>query len=148
MEARRLDVLLIEDDPRDARLFREALGDLSAWCQVTVAKNGAEALDMLFRRGKFSDYRMPDLIVLDLNLPILSGHEVLTALKANEELSIIPVIVLTTSQQPADIRKAYDLGAASYILKPHDLEQFIRIAQSLYEFWYKRVSFPAKKAVG
>src|SRR5205085_1027662 len=106
----------------------------------------AEALDMLFQRGRFREQKLPDLILLDLNLPILSGHEVLTALKACPPLNLIPVVILTTSHHPDDIRRAYDLGASSYVVKPRDLEQFIGMCKSLYEFWYNRASLP--KSVG
>jgi chemotaxis family two-component system response regulator Rcp1 len=141
-EQRTVDVLLIEDDPADVRLFRESLNELTEWCTLSVAKTGSEALDRLFRRGQYAGEKTPDLILLDLNLPILTGHEVLTVLKAMPPLNEIPVIVLTTSQNPADIRKAYDLGASCYVIKPRDLDAFLGMCKSIYDFWFRRVTFP------
>src|SRR5438445_12525232 len=122
--------------------MREALKDTGKWCDLTVASTGAEALDMLFRRGKYRSLEIPDLVLLDIRLPILSGHEVLNAIKCHSPLSLLPVIILSTSQAPEDVKRAYSLGASCYIVKPRDLEQFIAICNSLYDFWAKRVTFP------
>jgi DNA-binding response OmpR family regulator len=88
------------------------------------------------------------LVLLDLNIPLISGHEVLTALKANTPLNVIPVIVLTTSSNPDDIRRAYGLGASCYIVKPHDFADFLSVCRALYSFWFKRVTLPHAQAAG
>jgi len=98
MGAREVHLLLVEDNPSDVRLFQEASADRKTDYKLQVACNGAQALDILFHRGKYKDAPTPDLIVLDLNLPILSGHEVLNAIKANHQLSVIPVIVFSVAQ--------------------------------------------------
>ncbi len=126
----------------DVRLLREALAEAGDWCDLTVATTGAQALDMLFRRGRYNDLDAPDLVLLDIRLPILNGHEVLSAIKAHAPLNMLPVIILSTSGAEQDVRKAYSLGASCYIVKPRDLEQFIAICKSLYDFWAKRVRFP------
>src|SRR5438270_14090169 len=105
-----LHVLFVEDDPADVRLLLEALTECSTWCYLTIANDGAQALDMLFQRGKYHNLGPPDMVLMDLNLPILSGHEVLNAMKAHHILGQIPVLVLSNSQDPADIHRAYDLG--------------------------------------
>lgn len=144
MVASELHLLLIEDNPTDVRLFREASADQKATYELHVATNGAQALDVLFQRGKYATVPRPDLIVLDLNLPILSGHEVLNAVKAHHELSLIPVIVFSVAQDPAEIRKAYELGASCYVIKPTQYEEFERVFGCFADFWLKRVSFPPR----
>lgn len=137
-----LEVLFVEDDPTDVRLLVEALSECTAWCHLTTATNGAQALDILFQRGQYRDRALPDLILLDLNLPILSGLEVLNAIKANDRLSLMPVVILSTSQNPDDINAAYDLGAACYIVKPRDFDHLTRICSALRDFWYNKVTLP------
>src|SRR3954463_16357863 len=137
-----LNVFFIEDDPSDVRLLREALAHCPEWCYLTTATNGAQALDMLFRRGKFNTFALPDMILLDLNLPILSGHEVLDAIKSNDTLAKIPVLIMSNSQNPEDINKAYSLGATCYIVKPHDFDHLSRICTSLRDFWYNKATLP------
>jgi CheY-like chemotaxis protein len=144
MGAREVHLLLIEDNPSDVRLFQEASADMNTDYKLHVASNGAQALDILFQRGKYKDLPRPDLIVLDLNLPILSGHEVLNAIKAHHELSLIPVIVFSVAQEPSEIRKAYDLGASCYVIKPKEYDEFERVFGCFSDFWLKRVSFPPR----
>ena len=145
-ESERIKILLVEDDAGDVRLLREAMKDAGPWCDLTVATNGAQALDMLFRRGIYSRFELPAIVLLDIRLPILSGHEVLHAIKSNSRLSPLPVIILSTSQAPEDVRRAYALGASCYIVKPPDLEQFVAICNSLHDFWTKRVTLPVADA--
>jgi chemotaxis family two-component system response regulator Rcp1 len=97
-ERKRIKLLLVEDDMADIQLMREALKDAGEWCDLTVATTGAQALDMLFRRGKYKSLEPPDLVLLDIQLPILSGHEVLNAIKCYSPLNLLPVIILSTSQ--------------------------------------------------
>src|SRR5690349_17589057 len=112
-----VEILLVEDNPGDVQLFRSLLSDPHC---VSVATNGAEALDRLFQRGQFTESVRPDIVVLDLNLPLLNGHEVLNAIKANSRLRSIPTIIFSVSDNPDDIRRAYDFGASAYVIKPTD----------------------------
>lgn len=137
-----LHILSVEDDPTDIRLLHEALKESESWCYMSSARNGAEALDILFQRGKYKSRKLPDLIILDLNLPIITGHEVLLAVKANDTLASIPVLVLSTSQNPNDINKAYDNGAACYIIKPRTFEELSEVAGAIRDFWYEKASLP------
>ncbi len=116
-----VNILLVEDNAADIRLTREALLDGKILNDLFVARDGVEALDFLFQRGEFADKPRPDLIILDLNLPKKDGKEVLAELQADPSLRAIPVAVLTTSAQEADIIQSYELGANCYLTKPVDL---------------------------
>jgi CheY-like chemotaxis protein len=137
-----IEILLVEDSPGDIRLTQEALKEAKVLNRLSVAVDGVEALDFLHRRGEFPDAPHPDLILLDLNLPRKDGREVLKEIKAEEHLRRIPVVVLTTSQADADIINAYDLHANCYITKPVDFKQFIRVVQSIEDFWLTVVRLP------
>jgi CheY-like chemotaxis protein len=137
-----LHLLLIEDNPEDVRLLTEALRESKPWCYLTVANTGSHALDILFQRGKYSDVGMPDLIILDLNIPILTGFEVLDVIKSNSDLGMIPVIVMSTSENPADINAAYSIGASCYIVKPHTFNQLTAICEAIRDFWTKDAKLP------
>ena len=139
---RSVEILLVEDNPGDIRLTLEALKDIKVLNQVSVAKDGVEALAFLRREGKYREAVRPDLILLDLNLPKKDGREVLEAIKGDGELRRIPVVVLTTSEAEQDILKAYDLHANSYIAKPVDLEQFMRVVKLVEDFWLTIVKLP------
>ena len=134
-----LPILLVEDNPGDVQLFRSLL---SGPHHMTVAINGAEALDRLFQRGQFKDSQRPDIVVLDLNLPLLNGHEVLNAIRANSRLRSIPTIVFSLSDNPDDIQRAYDFGASAYIIKPSELEKTERLLSAFVEFWIQGVAYP------
>ena len=134
-----VEILLVEDNVADAWLFQEAL---RADTHVTLAGDGSEALDRLFRRGVYKDHPRPHLIVLDLNIPILSGHEVLDVIKSNSELSRIPVIVYSMSRRKEDVQKAYELGAAGYMVKASDLDTNLRELKTFAELWVKRARLP------
>jgi chemotaxis family two-component system response regulator Rcp1 len=140
-----LEVLLVEDDEDDVRLTREALRDSKVIVNMSVASDGEEALERLRRAGRFADAARPDLILLDLNLPRVSGREVIEALKGDAELKLIPVVVLTTSEADSDIVKCYDLGANCYITKPVNFDQFRRIIKAIDEFWLAIVKLPHKE---
>ena len=142
VEGRSVEILLVEDNPGDIRLTMEALKDIKVLNQVSVAKDGVEALAFLRREGKYREAVRPDLILLDLNLPKKDGREVLETIKGNGELRRIPVVVLTTSEAEQDILKAYDLHANSYITKPVDLEQFMRVVKLVEDFWFTIVKLP------
>lgn len=129
---RPIEILLVEDNPGDVRLTLEALKEGKVLNTLHVVKDGVEAMDFLL--GK-NEYPRPDLILLDLNLPKKDGREVLADIKQNPDLRRIPVVILTTSKAEQDIIKSYDLHANCYITKPVDLNQFIKVVQSIEDFW-------------
>lgn len=140
-----VDILLVEDNPGDVRLTREVLKDSKVRNNLIVANNGEEALTCLRKQGKYKDTVRPDLILLDLNLPIKDGREVLAQIKADTDLKRIPVVVLTTSKAEEDILKTYNLHANCYITKPVDLDQFCAVVKSLEDFWLAIVKLPNHK---
>jgi two-component system, chemotaxis family, response regulator Rcp1 len=135
-------ILLVEDNPGDVRLTREALKEGKILNELNVVEDGVEALAFLRREGRYAEAVRPDLILLDLNLPKKDGREVLQEIKGDGALKKIPVVVLTTSAAERDILKAYDLHANCYITKPVDLEQFIRVVQMIEDFWLTIVKLP------
>jgi CheY-like chemotaxis protein len=137
-------VLLVEDNPGDVRLTKEALKEGKLLNQVTVVGDGVEALSFLRRQGKYGGAPQPDLILLDLNLPKKDGRQVLAEIKADPGLKRIPVVVLTTSSAEEDILKTYDLHANCYVTKPVDLEQFMRVVKSIEDFWVTVVKLPSE----
>ena len=136
---------LVEDNPGDVRLTKEALKDAKVLNEIYVAKDGVEALEFLHRKGRFSSVPLPDLILLDLNLPKKDGREVLAEIKEDPILKHIPVVVLTTSKADEDIIKTYNLHANAYITKPVDLTRFAEIIHILNEFWFTIVKLPPKE---
>lgn len=132
------ELLLIEDNPGDVRLAYET------FCQakINVVSDGEEALVYLRRIAIYDRTKLPDLIMLDLNLPKTAGHEVLAQIKSDPTLRRIPVIVLSSSETEEDILKAYDLHANCYITKPHDLDEFVRIVSLIEEFWWGTIKLP------
>ena len=139
---RRVEILLVEDNPGDVRLTQEALKESKVHNAMHVAEDGVEAIEFLKREGPYADAPRPDLILLDLNLPRMDGRETLSIIKSDPELKRIPVVVLTTSEDDADILKAYDLHANCYIQKPVDLDRFIQIVESIEGFWLSIVKLP------
>ena len=137
-----IEILMVEDNPGDVRLTREALKGGKVLNQLHVVEDGVAALDFLYRRPPHQDAPRPDLILLDLNLPKMDGREVLLRIKADETLKLIPVVVLTTSQAEEDVLRAYRLSANCYVTKPVDLHQFNRIVQAIEEFWLTIVRLP------
>jgi len=140
-----IDILLVEDNPGDVRLTTEAFKDSKVHNTLHVAIDGVEALAYLRREGKYSAMLRPDVILLDLNLPRKTGIEVLAEIKEDESLRAIPVVILTTSSAEEDIVKSYDLHANCYITKPVELTQFIKIVQSIDNFWFTIVKLPSEK---
>jgi CheY-like chemotaxis protein len=136
-------MLLVEDNPADVRLMREALREGQVHVDLSVADDGVEALAFLRREGKYVAARRPDLVVLDLNLPRKDGRELLADMKADATLRCIPVVILTTSGAARDIQRSYELHANCYVIKPVDLEQFIRVAQSIQDFWFTVATLPS-----
>jgi two-component system, chemotaxis family, response regulator Rcp1 len=139
-----IDILLVEDNPGDVRLTKEALSDANVLNRLTVATDGLEALAALRREGRFANAPRPDIILLDLNLPRKDGRAVLAEIKKDPDLRRIPVIVLTTSKAEEDVLHTYDLHANCYILKPLDLEQFITVVKSIEDFWFTVARLPSE----
>lgn len=139
---RPIEILLVEDSPTDALLTREALEQSKIINQLHHVENGVEALAFLRGAAPYAGMPRPDLILLDLNLPKKSGIEVLQEIKMDEDLRIIPVVVLTTSKSEEDIVKSYDLHANCYIVKPVDFDKFTAVIQSIREFWFSVVTLP------
>ena len=137
-----IEILLVEDNPGDERLTREALKEGKVYHKLHWAKDGVEAMDFLNRRGKWSNAPRPDIILLDLNLPKKDGREVLQEIKSDEHLRRIPVVVLTTSKAEEDVLKSYNLHANCYVAKPVDLEKFITVVKSIDIFWLSVVTLP------
>jgi two-component system, chemotaxis family, response regulator Rcp1 len=144
-ESNAIEVLLVEDNPGDVRLTREALRDGKVCNNLAVAKDGEEALAYLRREGPFADAPRPDVILLDLNLPRKDGREVLESIKADAALRTIPVVILTSSEAERDIARAYELNANCYITKPVDLDQFIAVVKAIEDFWFTVVKLPAER---
>lgn len=138
------EILLVEDNPGDADLARESLGDSEVDNRLHLVGDGVEALAFLKRGGVWKDAPRPDLVLLDLNLPRKDGRELLRDIKSDPELRRIPVVVLTSSAAEPDVLKTYDLGANCYITKPLDLAQFEHIVQSIEQFWFNVVRLPPK----
>ena len=143
-ESKPVEILLIEDNAGDARLAREALRDAKVRNNLSWVSDGVEALAFLRHQGKYSQSPRPDLILLDLNLPRKDGREVLTEIKADDNLKRIPVVILTTSQAEEDILRAYHLSANCYISKPVDLDQFMKVVKTIEDFWLTTVRLPGE----
>jgi len=142
MSARPIELLFVEDNPGDVRLTQEALEEKKVRINVHVVWDGVEALDYLRREGEYADAVRPDVILLDLNLPKKDGREVLAEIKADTKLKSIPVVILTTSKAEEDIIKTYNLHANCFVTKPTDLDQFVKVVQSIEDFWFTIVKLP------
>ena len=137
-----INVLLVEDDPGDELMTREAFEDNKIGNTLHVVRDGEEALDFLYRREQHAGAPRPDLILLDLNLPKYDGRQVLEQIKSDAELSLIPVVVLTTSAAEEDILRSYRLHANAYVTKPVDLDQFIAAVRQIDDFFVQVVKLP------
>lgn len=135
MYARPIDILLVEDDPDHAELTIMALQDNQVINKIHWVKDGEEALDFLYHRGKYQEVKHPGLIILDLKLPKVDGLEVLHQIKSDASLKLIPVIILTTSSRDEDIAKAYQDGVNSYITKPVDFKEFTQKIKEIKLYW-------------
>ena len=142
LTVRPIEILMVEDNPGDVRLTREALKDAKVSNKLHVVEDGVAALDFLYRRAGFDVAPRPDLILLDLNLPRKNGREVLAEIKQDEHLKTIPVVILTTSQAEEDVVRAYSLHANCYIAKPVDFEQFNKIVRTIGDLWLSIVTLP------
>ena len=137
-----IDILLVEDDPGDVLMTREAFEHHKIRNALHVVSDGVEALEFLKREGRFGEAPRPGLILLDLNLPRKDGREVLGEIKQDPRLRSIPVVVLTTSEADEDILRSYDLHANAYVTKPVDFERFVEVVRKIDDFWVKVVQLP------
>jgi two-component system, chemotaxis family, response regulator Rcp1 len=139
-----LEILLVEDNPADVRLTREAFKNSKLQSVLNVVKDGVEAMAFLRRSGTYTDAAKPDLILLDLNLPRKDGREVLAEVKGDADLKRIPVVILTTSRAEKDVITSYDLSANCYIVKPADFDQFFEVIHTAEHFWLTTVTRPSR----
>jgi CheY-like chemotaxis protein len=139
-----IDVLLVEDDPGDVLMTREAFEDNKLRNRLSVVSDGVSALEFLRKEGEHVDAPTPDLVLLDLNLPRMDGREVLQALKADANLRSIPVVVLTTSEAEEDVVRSYSLHANAYVTKPVDFDRFIEVVRQIDEFFVEVVRLPGR----
>jgi CheY-like chemotaxis protein len=143
MNADALSVLLVEDDPGDVMLVKEAFAGRRAVGNLSVVGDGVQALAFVRAEGDYADVARPDLVLLDLNLPRKNGREVLAEIKGDERLATIPVVVLTTSEADEDILRSYELHANAYVTKPVDLDRFIAAVRQIDEFFIELAKSPA-----
>jgi CheY-like chemotaxis protein len=137
-----IEILLVEDNPGDVRLTREALADAKVRNNLHVVNDGHEALKFLRQEDEYARSPRPDLVLLDLNLPGKNGMEVLAEIKADDTLRATPVVILTTSEAEEDVVKAYNLNANCYVAKPLDLDQFVKVVNAIESFWLTIVKLP------
>jgi chemotaxis family two-component system response regulator Rcp1 len=140
-----IEILLVEDNPGDARLTQEALREGHVRNNLHHARDGVEAMEFVRREGPYADAPRPDLILLDLNLPRKDGRATLEELKEDPDLRLIPVVILTTSEAEQDILRAYELRGNCYITKPVDLEKFLEIVRLIEDFWLTIVKLPSRQ---
>jgi len=141
-----LNILLVEDNEGDVEMTKLAFRDSTPVCHISVANHGMEALDFLHKRGQFTNAPTPQLILLDLNMPRMDGKRFLEVVKTEVELKAIPVIVLTSSQSPSDIRACYDRHASCYVVKPFDVDQFTDTVRQVVAFWSGIGQLPSEAA--
>lgn len=143
-----MEVLLVEDSPGDVRLTQEVFRDANRTVHLHVARDGVDAMAFLRREGAHSDAPRPDLILLDLNLPLMDGREVLARIKEDDDLKLIPTVILTTSDAEVDIARSYQLQANCYLTKPVQLEEFENLVKSINDFWLTKVKLPQQAQSG
>jgi len=141
---RQIEVLLVEDDPGDVMMTREAFQDYKLRNELHVVSDGAEAMEFLRQEGEYAGRPRPDLVLLDLNLPRMDGRQVLEAIKSDPDLASIPVVVLTTSENEDDVLRSYSLHANAYVTKPVDFERFIDVIRRIDEFFVSVVRLPRR----
>ena len=144
---RPVEILLVEDNPGDIRLTREALRETTLRTRLNVVSDGAQATSYLRQRPPFEDSTRPDLVLMDLNLPRRNGHEVLKEIKEDTRLRAIPVVILTTSNAEKDIARAYEAHANCYIRKPVDFGQFMDVVRMIERFWFNIVLLPSQQGI-
>ncbi len=148
VDARRIEVLLVEDSPGDVRLTQEAFHDANADIRLRIVADGVEAMAFLLKHGPHADMPRPDLILLDLNLPRMDGREVLARIKQDDDLMTIPTVILTTSEAEADIVESYELRANCYLTKPAQWDEFVILVRAINDFWLTKAKLPQQSAAG
>ena len=143
MMANPINILLVEDNPADARLIKEVFKDTKTKNRLYVVKDGVEAMAFLNQEPEYADIPRPDVILLDLNLPRKDGREVLKELKEDDVLKCVPIVILTTSSAEEDIIRTYNNHANCYITKPVDFDQFLKVINSIEDFWLSVVKLPS-----
>jgi CheY-like chemotaxis protein len=143
-EPRLIEVLLVEDDPGDVLLTREAFEHQKVANRLHIVNNGEDAISFLRKQGQYADAPEPDLVLLDLNLPGMHGREVLAAVKEDPKLQTIPVVVLTTSEAEEDVLRSYQLHANAYVTKPVDFDRFMAVVRAIDEFFVSVVRLPTR----
>ena len=143
-----IEILMVEDNPGDVELTREALTEAKVRNNLVVAEDGEEGLSILRREGPHQGRRPPDFVLLDLNLPTIDGREVLAEIKCDPELRRIPVVILSSSQDRDDILQTYDLRANAYVVKPVGLDEFIEVIKAVEGFWLSFVKLPTRSGPG
>ncbi|MBX3075131.1 response regulator [Candidatus Obscuribacterales bacterium] len=141
-EQRAIRILMAEDSPSDAELARQAFKNGKLLNELTIVKDGVEALAYLRKEGEYQDVQRPDVILLDLNMPKKDGREVLEEIKKDPNLRTIPVVILTTSEDEHDILRSYELQASSFITKPVEFEKFLDVAKGIRQFYFNIVTLP------
>ena len=142
LDIKEIQILMVEDNPGDARLALEALKESKLRNNLVIVGDGLEAMDYLYQRGKYSDAARPDIVFLDLNLPGKDGREILEEIKADECLRNIPVVILTSSSADEDIARSYAAHANCYVTKPVSFDQFTKVVRSIGNFWFTVVKLP------
>lgn len=140
---RPMNVLLVEDNEGDVELTRIAFKKIGVPCTLSVVYDGQEAVEYLYKRGSFKDAETPDLVLVDLNMPRMGGKEFLEVVKNDDELKSVPVMILSSSQNPAEVLECYRRHANCYVLKPAGLEDFMNLAKQIESFWSRFVYFPS-----
>lgn len=145
LKMKTIEILLVEDNPADINLTQIAIRESKIVNNLSIVRNGVEAIDFLKKKGEFTNVSRPDLILLDLNLPKKDGFDVLIEIKGDNDLKSIPVVVLSVSQTQEDIFKSYKLHANCYVNKPLDMKEFNKIVKSIGNFWFSIVKLPEKE---
>jgi len=144
---RGIEILLVEDNIGDIELAKEAFSDANIPGQISIVRDGEEALDFLYQRGEYSSCSRPELVLMDLNMPRKNGLDVLTVIKEDSTLKDIPIIILTSSESEHDINNSYRLHANAYIVKPSDLSDYVHVVEGIKTFWMDIAKLPRHKAV-
>ena len=142
-ECRVAEILLVEDNADDVLLMEEAFSSCNLLVNIVNVRNGEKCMQFLRKEGAYADARTPDLILLDLNMPVMNGREVLSQLNQDEALSRIPVVILTTSQEEKDVLDMYELRCSSYIVKPVDFPKFQQVVREIGQYWFAVVVLPS-----
>lgn len=142
VHTRPIEILLVDDNPADVRLAKEAMKDAKVWNRICEAYDGDQAMAFLNKQGDYREAPTPDLVILDLNMPRKDGREVLAEMRADKRFTHIPVVILTTSAAEEDVMKSYGLHANCYVVKPFDLDSFIDVVKAIEEFWLCMVMLP------